>query len=169
MTEELEKAWRSSAKPFHNDTVYTEEPVPITALQPLVRSILQHISFCYCGRSLFLFDDWHADDGFIVSATPVSIGELAGHVAKVESLYNWRQGDFEVYRAIYPQGFDFLLRINVLDEMDDPEQYPGNWGSMSFSGHGFDLHQIRKRGRAIAGLKLAQTASKAYFDRIYAG
>ncbi len=103
MTEELEKAWRSSARPFHNDTVYTEDPVPIASLQPFVSSILQHISFLYGGRSFFLFDDWHAHDGFIVPATPVSIGELAEHVATVDSLYNWRQGDFEFIAPFIPK------------------------------------------------------------------
>jgi hypothetical protein len=169
MTEQLEKAWKSSSKPFHSETIYTENLVPAGALQAFVNSIVRHIDLYYPGNALFLFDDWHAHDGFIVPATPVSMRELAEHVAAPDSLYKWRQGDFEVYRSIYPDTFDFLLRVNVLDADDDPEQYPGIWGSLSFTGYGFDLAEIRKRGHGVAALKLAQANSKEYFDRIYAG
>jgi hypothetical protein len=169
MTEELEKAWKASSKPFHNETIYSEDLVPIDTLQAFTSSIVRHIDIYYPGRSLFLFDDWHAHDGYIVPARPVSIGELAEHVATADSLYKWRQGDFEVYRSVYPDTFDFLLRVNVLDENDDPEQYPGIWGSLSFTGYGFDLTEIHKLGLGVAALKLAQTGSKEYFKRIYAG
>ncbi len=169
MTEQLEKAWRASSKPFHDETVYTEDLVPIEVLQTFVSSIVRHIELYYSGNLLFLFDDWHAHDGFIVPAAPLSIKELADHVATADSLYKWRQGDFQVCRSIYPDAFDFLLRIHVLDADDDPEQYPGIWGSLSFTGYGFDLAEIGKRGHGVSALKLARTKSKEYFDRIYAG
>jgi len=169
MTEQLEKAWKASSKPFHNETIYTEDLVPIGALQVFVSSIVRHIEMYYGGNSLFLFDDWHAHDGFIVPAAPVSIRVLVDHVATEDSLYQWRQGDFEVYRSIYPDTFDFLLRVNVLDADDDPEQYPGIWGSLSFTGYGFDLAEIGKRCHGISAIKLARVNSKEYFDRVYAG
>jgi len=169
MIEQLEKAWRASSKPFHDETIYCEDLVPIGALQAFVSSIVQHIDLYYRSNSLFLFDDWHAHDGIIVPAGPVSIKQLAEHVATADSLYKWRQGDFQVYRSVYPDTSDFLLRVNVLDENEDPNQYPGIWGSLSFTGHGFDLVEIRKRGHGVAGLRLIQANSKQYFDRAYAG
>jgi hypothetical protein len=169
MTEQLEKAWKASSKPFHDETIYSEDLVPIEALQAFVSSVIRHIGLYYPSNSLFLFDDWHAHDGFIVPAIPVSIKELTEHVATAESLYKWRQGDFNVCRSVYPDTFDFLLRVNVLDEDDDPEQYPGIWGSLSFTGYGFDIAEMRKRGNDVAALKLVQANSKQYFDRAYAG
>jgi hypothetical protein len=169
MTEQFEEAWKASSKPFHGETIYTEDLVPIRMLQTFVSSIVRHIELHYSGNSLFLFDDWHAHDGFIVPAAPLSIRDLADHVATADSLYKWRQGDFEVYRSIYPDTLDFLLRVHVLDADDDPKQDPGIWGSLSFTGYGFDLAEIEKRGHGVSALKLARANSKEYFDRVYAG
>lgn len=169
MTEQLEKSWKDSQKPFHDETIYTDDLVPIGALRQLVSSILGHIEQHYRGNPLFLFDDWHAHDGFVVEAAPVSIKELRGHVETTESLYDWRHGDHEVHRAIYPDTLEFLLRVQILDADEDPELYPGVWGAMSFTGYGIDLHEIDKRNRGITGISLARANSKEYFDRIYAG
>ena len=59
--------------------------------------------------------------------------------------------------------------MTVFDKDDDPEKYPGIWGALSFTGYGFDLAEIRKRGHDVSAIKLAQVNSKAYFDRLYAG
>lgn len=169
MTEQLQSAWKTSSKPFHHETLFTEDFVPIVELQAFVSSIVRYIALYYPNNALFLFDDWHAHDGFIVQATPISIGELTERVGTVDSLYTWRQGDTEVYRSIYPETFDFLFRVYVCDKDEDPEHYPGIWGSLSFTGYGIDVAEIRKRGHDVASLKLAQMNSKSYFDQIYSG
>ena len=73
---------------------------------------------------VFVFDDWHEHDGIILPAKPLTINELSERVVTPHSLCQWGQGDFKVYRAVYPDSFDFLLRVNVVDEDDDPKEYP---------------------------------------------
>jgi hypothetical protein len=57
-------SYRNSLR--NDQTIYTEDIVPIEALQLFVSSIVRHIAVHYRKNSLFLFDDWHAHDGFIV-------------------------------------------------------------------------------------------------------
>ena len=169
MTEQLEVAWKTSSQPFHNETVYTEEFAPIDALQPFLKTIAAYIELSYPSALLFTLDDWHEHDGFIVPSTPLAMSDLAQHFTSTNSLYNWRSGESAVYRSVYPQTLDFLLRVHILDEDEDPKHYPGIWGSMSFTGYGVDLDEIRKRGHGVESLKLKLGNSKDYFDRIYAG
>src|SRR5882762_684367 len=116
MTQQLQEAWKVSSKPFHDRTVYIEDLVRIEPLQKIVSSVVRHIELYYASNSLFLFDDWHAHDGYITTPKPLTIAELVEHAATADSLYKWRHGDFAVHRSVYPETFDFLLRVKVLDE-----------------------------------------------------
>ena|ERR1043166_3872469 len=169
MTDQLEAAWKAASKPFHHETVFSEDLVPIDALQPFLKSVAGHMKLYYPNSSFFTFDDWHAHDGILLPAAPIPFAEFERHLESTDSLYKWRSGDFQVHRALYPETLDFLLRVHVLDEDEDQDKYPGIWGSMSFTGYGFDLAEIRKRGHGVEALRLQQANSKSYFDGIYAG
>lgn len=169
MTGQLQTAWQNAAQPFHHETVYGEDEVPLGQLQPFLKSLVRHLEVYYADSPLLCFEDWHQHDGYIVEAEKTSLATLNAHVESPDALLEWRHGDDDVYRAVYPESMDFLLRIYVAEKEDDQDEPLGVGGAFSFSGHGHDVNELKKRAHDIAGFSLKTEASKSYFNRIYAG
>ena len=162
----LEPLWQSGMKPFHDETIYPTRAVFVREATVAMQSALDHISQYYPDTKLFAFDDWHEHDGFLVSAQPTTIEVLREQVSSPTHFVSDHSDDFAVYRAVYPEGLDFLLRYS-LSEADEPDQDDSDrevhW---TFSGYGHDLAEMKKRW---ATYDLASDSSSVYFSKRYAG
>jgi hypothetical protein len=166
----LEIAWKQKEKPFHAETIVSDDLIPISILRQILISIVGHCELYYPSDycALYKFDDWHEHDGHMPDRHLTTFQDLRSGLESDESLYQLRHQDRYVYSAFYPDSLDFLCRYDILDENEE-EEYPGIWGDFSFSGYGFDLWEITKRLRDYSNVTFSQQNSKEYFDKIYGG
>jgi len=116
MTPELEIRLERSLPPFDGDCVHNEDELSLIQLRIILVSVIGELE--NDGVAVFLFDDWHEHDGFIVDAQPttwVRIKEMAGSDLR---LFDSRHVDFGVRVAIFPSSFEWLLRFNIDDEVE---------------------------------------------------
>lgn len=166
MDPQLEPLWRSGQKPFHGETLYPLNDVLVRDALVAIPSALRHIELYYPDAQLFMFDDWHQHDGFIVQARPVTLEALRKPMLTPESYVASLSDDFAVYRAIYPASLDFLLRYSVCDadaSGQDPADREVHW---TFTGRGHDVFEMRKRWFAYS---LEAESSAEYFQERYSG
>ena len=157
----LERLRKSGKKPFHERTLFCADDVPIATLRPLMLSLFQHIETHYPAAQLHRFDDWLQHDGRISERRPATVAELKTELSSVESLYRSRQGNDQVWTAIYPESEDFLLRYYLWDITEEACPIDQATGLFSFTGYGFDLFEVRKLwGRVPIG----SLTSAAYFS-----
>lgn len=162
----LETLWRSGEKPFHCETIYPLSDLYVRDAIVAIPSALSHIAQYYPANQLYALDDWHEHDGFIASSSPVALDDLRQQVATPESYVASHSDDSMVYRAIYPDTRDFLLRYCLWDA-DKPHQDAADrevhW---TFTGYGHDLFEMMKRW---APYNLARESSAKYFRDRYSG
>ncbi len=166
MDDTLEPLWQNGEKPFHGETIYPVDDVFVRDAIVAIPSVLRHIALYYPGNTLFALDDWHEHDGFIDSARPTTLDDLRKQVATPESYVANHSDDHVVYRAIYPDSLDFLLRYSLW-EADKPDQDAADrevrW---TFTGYGHDLYEMMK---IWAPYHLETESSAKYFRERYAG
>lgn len=97
----------------------------------------------------------------------ISYEKIFRSLESENTFYKSRHKDYEVYRAFYPDSSDFLIRYYILDKDDDPEFYPGIWGSFSFTGYGNDLYEISKCLSDYIEAPIIKLNSKQYFEKNY--
>lgn len=131
-----------------------------------IPSVLDHIAQYYLTSQLFALEDWHEHDGFIVSAMRTALDDIRTQVRTAESYITFHSDDTAVYREIYPESLDFLLRYSLW-AADEPEQDASDrevhW---TFSGYGHDVAEVIKRW---APYNLEVASSAKYFRERYAG
>jgi hypothetical protein len=161
----LEPLWRSGEKPFHGETVFPLDDVFVRDAIIAIPSALDHIAQHYPANQLFAFDDWHEHDGLIVCAKLTTLDELRRQVATPESYILSNSDDTAVYRAIYPDSREFLLRYSLWDT-DEPNQDAADrevhW---TFSGYGHDIAEMMKRW---ASYNIEVVPSAKYFRERHA-
>ncbi|GAA5496381.1 hypothetical protein Rhal01_02564 [Rubritalea halochordaticola] len=166
MNAELHTLWQSGEKPFHSETIYPREDVFVRDVLVAIPSALDHIAQYYPENQLYSLDDWHEHDGLIVPAKPTSLDEIRTQLATAESYVRHHTDATAVYRAIFPDSLDFLLRYSLW-EADSPHQDPSDrevhW---TFTAYGHDLCEMKKRWSAY---NLASESSARYFQTRYAG
>jgi len=169
MDKKLYDLWKREQYPF-NQIIYTiDDLVRINDLYYYLINIIQFLKNKFPNEKLFLNHDWHEHDGYINESQEIEWNNLDGILESTESLYNTRDEDYEVRITIYPQSLKFILRYYVLDDDDDPESYPGIWGSIDLTIDNnykdeFDDIIIRKKIDC-----LTTTYPKHYFDQSHGG
>jgi len=162
----LESLWRDGQKPFHDKTIFSGDGHTVADALISIESAIRHIELYYPSAELRQFDDWHEHDGIVFDSRPVSLDTLRAQTASAEVFIRNHSDDHAVYRAVYPDSLDFLLRY-CLWEADVPNQpdhtRSANW---SFTGYGFDLMEMKKRW---GGANLIEEPSKSYFTQRYGG
>ena len=161
----LETLWQDGEKPFHGETIYPLDDVFVRDAIVAIPSALNHIARYYPGSRLFAFDDWHEHDGFIVSAKPTTLDEIRRQLATPESYISSHSDDTAVYRAIYSDSRDFLLRYSLWDD-DQHQDAADREVHWTFTGFGHDLSEMMK-GWSL--YNLAREPSAKYFRDRYAG
>lgn len=162
----LEPLWKSGEKPFHGETAYPLDDVFVRDAIIAIPSALDHIAQYYPANELFAFDDWHEHDGFIVPAKRTKLDDLRRQVATPENYLKSHSDDHAVYRSIYPDSLDFLLRYSLWGE-DEPNQDASvrevHW---TFTGFGHDIAELKKRWSSY---NVATEPSAKYFRDRYSG
>ena len=161
----LEPLWKTGEKPFDGETVYPLDDVFVRDAVVAIPSALDHIAQCYPTNQLFSLDDWHEHDGFVVSAKPTNIEALRAQVATLDSYVANHSDDFAVYRAIYPESLEFLLRYCLYDAHDRDQDASDREVHWTFTGGGHDVAELAKRW---ASYNLEVTSSAKYYRERYA-
>ncbi len=161
----LNALWPSGKRPFCGETIYPVDDVLVGDAIVAIPSALDHIGLYYPACTLFSLDDWHEHDGFVVSAKPTTIEMLRAELSTPESYVSFHSDDCAVYRAVYPDTLDFVLRYSLW-EADGTDQAPVDRGvHWTFTGYGHDIAEVKKRwGR----YNLATEPSERYFQSRYA-
>jgi hypothetical protein len=162
----LQKAWINAASPFNGETACLPDLVPIEHLSGLLSVVVGTLRKEVECSSLAVVSDWHEHDGYISSSQSTDWQSLAELVASPTALYEQRPGDDFVRVAFFDRDLQFLLRVWIPDENDDPDQYPGRWGTFDLSGSSM---LVRTIAHALPGDKLLFCDAKSFFDKRYAG
>jgi hypothetical protein len=160
--------FQKSQKPFHEEVIYSEDLQPIFILRKIIEEIINYIITTYVGIDFFIYDDWHSHDGFVNSSKNISTEKLKLIAKTEDAIYNFRQGDFDVYWSIYPANHNFLFRF-IVNAKDEDENYPGIWGKFDYSGDRNEISKIIKKIKINENNKILREKSVDYFRRTYAG
>jgi hypothetical protein len=131
--QKLQHAWHTEARPFDGKTLHLADLVPLDRLSLLLSAAVTALRRAYENASLLSLADWHEHDGYITSAHPITWQELEAIASSVATLYERRPGDDFVRLGFYEASGTFFLRVWVLDEDDDRDNYPGKWGNFDLS------------------------------------
>jgi hypothetical protein len=133
MDDPLHIALTNGAKPFASNTLHLSDLIPLRDLQTLLADVIAYLKAENQEATLLRHADWHEHDGYRTASSPTNWGELVNLASSEQFLYDQRPGDDFVQIGVYEATGAFYLRINVVEEDDDPEQYPGRWGSFDVS------------------------------------
>jgi hypothetical protein len=161
MDEFLERACSRASKSFDGFTLFPKDLLPLTELASALAATVDFLQTKFPAAELLRHADWHEHDGFITSSAASSWAEVSMIVASPDSLYASRVGEDFVRLGIYERTGSFYLRIWVPDEDDDPEQYPGRWGSFDLSSSHNLVNQVAS-SLTIPGLETSE--AKSYFE-----
>ncbi len=150
----LQTAWQRNEKPFHSETICLDIAVSISTLRKILTSVLNYCEEMYPPEyvQLYAFDDWHTHDGYISESRLTNLQELSLILNSDDSFYQSRHHDYDVWRAFYPNSLDFLCRYEILLDQADEEPFDDIYGFFSFTGYGFDLHEMMKRLISFEGV-----------------
>lgn len=159
MDEALERRWREGLPPFNGRTISLNERRDLLPedLRPTALKIVGYLeSHLSHDREIRVLDDWHSHDGFIVESSASSWSHLLSCCEDPTKFLTLCTGDAFVYRAFYPVGFEFLLRILI--EEDDAQ---------------LDItvpDRFVEHARVLfRGLEVREEPAKTFFDGAYAG
>jgi hypothetical protein len=158
----LQHAWLSSSPPFNGVTLRTEDLVRLERLSQLLSTAIVFLREEFGDASLLQHADWHEHDGYITSSAATDWNALANLVASPETLYEQRRGEDFVRIGVYEGRGGFYLRIWVPEDNDDPEEYPGRWGSFDVSAA---EPVVVRLNRALGSAGLVLSNAKPYFDQ----
>jgi hypothetical protein len=162
MDDPLHIAMTNGAKPFAGSTLHLSDLIPLSALQALLAEVVAYLKSENPEATLLRHADWHEHDGYLTASSPTTWEELVSLASSEESLYYQRPGDDFVQIGIYEANGAFYLRINVIEEDDDPEQYPGRWGSFDVSAPEPLLSKLKN---ALQCDSLALSQARFYFQQ----
>jgi hypothetical protein len=160
----LEPLWRNGEKPFQGETIYPVADVFVRDAIAAIRSALDHIEQYYPTNTLFVLEDWHEHDGFIVTAKTATLDALREQIATPEIFISSHSDDTAVYLSIYPDSLDFLLRYSLFEAVDQSQG--GREARWTFTGYGHDVAEMKKRWSPYS---LVSETSAKYFREHYAG
>ena len=166
MDDTLQKAWINAAPPFNGETACLPDLVPIEHLSGLLSVVVKALQREVECSTLKVVSDWHEHDGYISSSQSTDWQSLAELVASPTALYEQRPADDLVRLAFFDPHRRFLLRVWIPDEDDDPEQYPGRWGTFDLSGSSI---LVRAIAQELPEDRLLFCDAKSFFDKRYAG
>ena len=173
MDSEFDRRWRATEAPFDGVTVALKGFTPLTDLRKVLVVMVDVLHAHHPDVPLLGLRDWHEHDGFLTEAHPSSWGELRSLLASEAALRGASAGDTYVRTAFFPEGRDFLLRLYVPDDYDNPFH---DYDDPSLVPYGvFDVTcpeplVLRVRGAAQgAGADVQVTPAKAFFDANYSG
>lgn len=158
----MDSAWRGAAPPFGGETLHVG-PLPLSELQRLLAAAVAELRSVFGECPLHSFEDWHEHDGYVTTAVLADWNDLSALVEAVDTLYAGRCSDDFVQRAYYDEDRNFILRIWVPEEDDDPEQFPGMSGSFDVSGAPSLLDRLHP-----SGVLAVREQAAAFFARRYA-
>lgn len=162
MDESLHIALKNGSEPFTGNTLHLSDLIPLKDLRALLEVIVAFLKAEVPGAVLQRHADWHEHDGYITESSPTNWEELASLVSSEQSLYDQRPGDDFVQIGIYEASGAFYLRINVIEEDGDPEQYPGRWGSFDVSAKESLLSKLKG---ALHCSRLSVSETRSYFNQ----
>lgn len=166
MDERLHMLWKSGAYPFDQALFDPVDIIPVDQLLHCLQDIVAFLKEQFKHDILYLNHDWHEHDGYISGSNTIKWDTYEVNLKDTTSLYDSRDGDFQVRFTVYPESLEYILRYHVYDEDDDP-QYPGIWGD-------FELVIDKKFADRVAALLKKNGAPycvitpKEYFD-MYGG
>jgi hypothetical protein len=166
MDDTLLKAWTNTTSPFDGEALCLRDLVPIERLSQLLSVTVGALRVEFGDSILAVNSDWHEHDGYVSPSEPTDwefLGELA---ASPTALYDHRPGDDFVRLAFFDSRCRFLLRIWIPDENDDPDQYPGKWGTFDLSSSATVIQTITQ---LLPTAELAVCDAKSFFSKRYAG
>ncbi len=162
----METLWRDGRQPFHAETIRPPEDLTVADAVEAISSALDHIGSYYPGSRLHVFDDWHEHDGLLVGGKVRMIEFLRKEVSSPESYVASHSDDFLVYRSVYPDTLDFLLRYSLCEADGEGEVPAARGAHWTFTGYGFDLYEMKKRWERYG---VVSEPSADYFKRRYGG
>lgn len=162
----LNSLWSSGKKPFHGETIYPADEVFVRDAIVAIPSALDHIAQHYPDCPLFSLDDWHEHDGFVTSAESTTIKALSAELSTPESYVSFHSDECAVYRAVYPETLDFVLRYSLWVADDENQPLADREVHWTFTGCGHDIAELKKRW---ASYHLVAEPSVKYFQSRYAG
>jgi hypothetical protein len=162
MDDRLHIALTSGSEPFAGNTLHLSDLISLKDLRTLLADVVVYLKAEIPEAMLLRHADWHEHDGYRTASSPASWEELVKLTSSEQSLYDQRPGDDFVQIGIYEATGAFYLRINVVEENDDPEQYPGRWGSFDVSAPEPLLLRLKN---ALHCDILAISEAKSYFHQ----
>jgi hypothetical protein len=128
------RRYREGLSPFDGLRVALDDSQPLSDCLPLpvlrqaLIAVVRRLQQDRPDASLYTLQDWHEHDGFINQAHPTSWQEIGAKLVSDDALYDSRSQETYVSIATYPEDFSFYFRYHVLDEDEEPDNYPGRWG-----------------------------------------
>lgn len=161
----LERCWKSGTAPFDGVTVYdaSDDEITLLSLRHSALAVVEILQQKFPAASLRIFDDWHEHDGFISPSSKTTWSEVRDRLTSDDSFLFFKTGDFQVSKAIYPEGLEFFLRIYI-----DEEAKPGDGvGELDVT---VPLNTAGTISDALRSLLKPKTESaRSYFEKRYGG
>ena len=158
----LQQSLSTGSPPLGGQTTYPPDLVPLDRLASILTVVVTCLQAKSPAEALLRHEDWHEHDGYITISKPCTWAELVALVASPETLYASRPDDDFVRIGVYAPNGAFYLRVWVPDEDDDPQYYPGRWGTFDLSASKELLVEV---ARVLPGQELSRSASKAFFEQ----
>jgi hypothetical protein len=163
VTDLLHERWLEARPPFDGDLIVPNaDGYSVETLRPILQTIGAALAVASPKHSLWLNEDWHQHDGFLVASRPFSFRDLASWLASDTELDAHRHGDFSVYWAVYDDSYRFLLRFYLGDE-------PASRDCTFDLSADADLIAACEQRLQRLGVETQRARSKAYFDKAYGG
>lgn len=167
MTAELQDRWLRGEVPFNGVTLTPAEWLPSPCLAAALEALVAVLA-SRTASPLYTLLDWHEHDGFLTHAEPMDWDDLAALVRAPDALIRaFTGGDTWVYRAFFPEEYEFYLRFYLSNE-DGP--VAGEWsGTFDLTGPPALIAAAREVLTQNGDGAWRTVPAEAYFSRIYAG
>jgi hypothetical protein len=162
MDDPLHLALTNGTTPFAGSTLHLSDLIPLSELQTLLANVVAYLKAEIPEATLLRHADWHEHDGYLTASSPTTWEDVVNLASSEESLYNQRPGDDFVQIGIYEANRAFYLRISVIEEDNDPEQFPGRLGSFDVSASEPLLSKLKN---ALHCESLVVSEARPYFQQ----
>lgn len=111
MNAALENRWQRGLPPFDGPAlVADEEALTDSTLLVIVRLALAILRDSHGSNALYVNEDWHDHDGFVMPERAASWLEAASWTQDVQALRVSCSDDWRVHTLLFPDDFTFSLR-----------------------------------------------------------
>ena len=162
MDQPLTASLAAGTPPFDGQTLCLPELLPLEELVRVLGVTVTALRARWPEADLLHHEDWLEHDGYITNSKPFTWAELMALVASPEALYVGRPSDDFVRTGVYSPTAGFYLRVWVPDENDDPEHYPGRWGSFDLSAN---AEVLAKLEQALPSQGFLRCSARSYFNQ----